>query len=89
MKKIISYFIVGFVALVRNCFFVAGCKKAEDIKASDTKPQKNLTDNNGMPAPDRIKLVHLYKDTVYTLSENFVRQDGEQLIIDEGTIIKN
>jgi hypothetical protein len=68
-----------------------GCQKKEDIKASIVKPEVELhdalIDANGSRSI-RQKVVHLYKDTVYLLSDNFTREAGEQLIIDEGTLIK-
>lgn len=67
---------------------VSGCQKAENIKASATKPEKPLVGYFGNVNTNRQKVVHLYKDTVYTLSEFFVRFSGEELVIDEGTLIK-
>ncbi len=47
-----------------------------------------MRDFFGGSSANRMKVVHLYKDTVYTLSQFFVRHAGEQLIIDAGTLIK-
>ncbi|MDN3656779.1 hypothetical protein QWZ08_14125 [Ferruginibacter paludis] len=75
-----------FTVLITNVFLLVlllstGCKKAEDVTSSPVKPEVILKES-------RIKAVHLYNDTVYILNSPFTRQDGEQLIIDEGTIIK-
>jgi hypothetical protein len=60
-----------------------GCKKNESIQAFPAKPVKVLQNFSG-------RVLHLYSDTVYVLSGSgpFVRNNGEQLIIDEGTLIK-
>jgi hypothetical protein len=75
-----------FIILITDVFLlllllVTGCKKAEDVTSSTVKPEVILKES-------RIKAIHLYHDTVYILNSQFTRQDGEQLIIDEGTIIK-
>lgn len=75
-----------FVVLPADIFLllvllITGCKKAEDITTSFVKPEVVLKES-------RIKAVHLYSDTVYILNSQITRQKGEQLIIDEGTIIK-
>ncbi len=75
-----------FIVLITYSFLllllvVTGCKKAEDVPTSPVKPEVVLKES-------RIKAVHLYNDTVYILNSQFTRQDGEQLIIDEGTVIK-
>ncbi len=87
MKIIFNHTIIVCVAGLCLCF--AACKKREDIKASPVKPEKELSDKGPVYPYDRLKTVHLYKDTIYTLAKSpFERKDGEQLIIDEGTIIK-
>jgi hypothetical protein len=87
MIKITFYAAVLFLLLC-----LAGCKKAEDIKTSAVKPEVVMydatIDKNSGARNIRTKVVHLYNDTVYILNEPFERQGGEQLIIDEGTLIK-
>ncbi len=78
-KSIVS--LLFFYSLLTAVFFIAGCKKPENIKTSVVKPEVTLTDS-------RVKAIHLYSDTVYILNTPFNRQAGEQLIIDEGTLIK-
>jgi hypothetical protein len=73
-----------------------GCKKTEYIKASVVKPEVELiasvnvnTGTGSGSITERIKVVHLRSDTVYILPEaGFTREAGEQLIIDEGVVIK-
>ncbi|MBC7914692.1 MAG: hypothetical protein H7Y07_11295 [Pyrinomonadaceae bacterium] len=73
-------------SLLMVLFSFSSCKKAEDITVETPKPEKVLSDLGALGA--RVKIVHLYRDTVYLLQGAFVRKDGEQLIIDEGTLIK-
>jgi len=68
--------------------YLSACRKSENIKSSAVKPEKVLLDNDGFVNTNRVTIVHLYKDTVYTLKDPFVRQAGEQLIVDAGTLIK-
>lgn len=75
-----------FIVLITDVFllvllFATGCKKAEDVSSSPVKPEVILKES-------RIKAIHLYNDTVYILNSQVTRQAGEQLIIDEGTVIK-
>jgi hypothetical protein len=87
MKKYFDYIIIFFSAVMLLC--LAGCKKAENIKASAVMPEKEIFGyTGGNSTLNRIKVVHLYRDTVYILSEPFTREAGEQLVIDEGTLIK-
>ncbi|MBA4166174.1 MAG: hypothetical protein H0X41_01265 [Chitinophagaceae bacterium] len=74
----------GMILLIN----AASCRKAGDIKTTPVKPEIQLLDESQRSPIERIKVVHLYKDTVYILSKMFTRQPGEQLIIDEGTLIK-
>jgi hypothetical protein len=68
---------------------VTGCRKAEDIKSGGAKPEKVLLGfTGGNNTQNRLAVVHLYSDTVYLLTEQFVREAGEQLVIDAGTLIK-
>ena len=89
-----KYFIPAlFFAFVLQVGFFSGCKKLENIKASTTKTEVELFDaliNPVSGARDlRLKVVHLHNDTVYILNgTNFVREAGEQLIIDEGVLVK-
>lgn len=69
--------------------YLPSCKKAEDIQVFSPKPEKELVGfTGGSNNTNRLKIVHLYKDTVYTLSQNFTREAGEELVIDEGTLVK-
>jgi hypothetical protein len=70
-------------------FYMPGCKKAGDIEVSAPKPERAIESFFGTNIDiNRPKIIHLYKDTVYTLSQFLTRRADEQLIIDEGTIIK-
>jgi hypothetical protein len=80
MKKNISR-LLFFISIIIAVFFAAGCRKSENIKTSVAKPEKPLLDS-------RLEVIHLYKDTVYVLSGPLERLTGEQLIIDEGTLVK-
>lgn len=76
--------------LICLSFFSAlACTKSEEVKVVTPKPEKEIEEFAG-PTNDvnRVKVIRLYKDTVYTLSKSLLRKDGEQLIIDEGTLIK-
>lgn len=66
----------------------ASCKKWSDIPTVSGKPEKELIDITNEFPPKRIPIVHLYRDTVYNLSTIFTREEGEQIIIDPGTLIK-
>jgi hypothetical protein len=57
------------------------CKKAENVRVHAAKPERKMDTYSG-------KVVHLYRDTVYTLSSPFVRHAGEELVIEGGTLIK-
>ncbi len=55
-------------------------------KAALVKPEAELSDK--VPGSDkRNKLLRLSKDTVYILKKTVTREAGEQLIIEEGTLI--
>src|SRR5215831_1432901 len=77
-----------FCLLAFHIFYITGCKKQEDITTSTAKPEKVLSELVAVNSIERIKIVHLYSDTVYTLESDFLRLAGEQLIIDAGTLIK-
>lgn len=76
MKKKLFFFCFGAILV-----YATGCQKKETVRTSVAKPEKSLESLQGL-------IIHLYKDTVYTLSQTVVRNSGEQLIIDEGTLIK-
>ena len=80
MKKRIQ--LLTALLVVLSMAGVSGCRKSEDVKSGPVKPEKAMDDYAHLP------LVHLYSDTVYTLAGVFTRENGEQLIIDEGTLIK-
>ena len=88
MRTFFYYFLTGFLTM--SLFYLPGCKKEENIRAATAKPEKELLDFvGGNSSQNRLKIVHLYKDTVYTMKTGaFTREEGEQLIIDEGTVIK-
>jgi hypothetical protein len=75
-----------FRCLLWLCFpgitlvYLSGCKKAESIQAYTPKPEAELRTQE--------RIIHLYSDTVYILSTPLVRNAGEQLVIDAGTLIK-
>ena len=76
-----------YTAILFTSSFIASCTKKEDISVEPKKPEKDILDfvinNANYP-----KVIHLYSDTVYNISGVFNRFDGEQLIIDAGTLIK-
>ena len=72
----ITVFVLGI-----SLSFSIGCKKAENIRTTLPKPEKNLAGIQG-------KLIQLFRDTVYILSEPLIRNNGEQLVIEAGTLIK-
>jgi hypothetical protein len=69
-------------------YFLPGCKKDESIRISAAKPEKKLLDKIDVSPYTRFNTVQLYKDTVYVIEHDFIREAGEQLIIEEGTVIK-
>jgi hypothetical protein len=81
MKKHITA-IIAYSFLLINIY---SCKKQETIKLSEVKPERILTDNI---TGNRIKIIKLYRDTVYLIQKEFIREAGEQLVIEEGTLIK-
>jgi hypothetical protein len=77
--------LAGCLAVFTN----SGCEKSDAVKAKTAKPEKEIVEFLGNNSSlNRLKIVHLSSDTVYTLTHPLVREDGEQLIIDEGTLIK-
>ncbi|MBC7848615.1 MAG: hypothetical protein H7Y31_02710 [Chitinophagaceae bacterium] len=56
-------------------------------KTFRVKPEKILTDVS--IAGTRFKTLQLFADTVYLLTSPIAREDGEQLIIEPGTVIKS
>jgi hypothetical protein len=83
MKKYPIAIVIILSAVVSGSIY--SCKKEETIKLGTVKPEKILLDNTGgIP----IKIIKLYRDTVYLIQSVFTRNAGEQLIIEEGTLIK-
>ena len=77
--------VLGFV------FCFQACKKEENIKASVVMPEVTIVSSELDPVtqtPISRKVIHLYKDTVYLCKDIITREASEQLIIDEGTLIK-
>lgn len=91
MKKNKIIYLLSAIIVFANTF--SSCKKQEDITVETPKPEKDFEDfkfkntNNVSVLP---KIIHLYSDTVYTITSNDIitRLEGEQLIIDAGTLIK-
>lgn len=77
ISSIIEYTSYGIIAI---CYML-GCQKSENVKTSNVKPEVTLSDS-------RASLVHLHSDTVYILKGDFFRKANEELIIDEGTLVK-
>jgi hypothetical protein len=71
-----------YLFLITN---ICSCKKLENVKLTEVKPEIVLVDNI---LSNRIKVIKLDKDTVYLIQRTLVREAGEQLIIEEGTLIK-
>jgi len=82
-----NYYLFLFILITSlQLAYLSACTKKDTEELKREKPEKKLEHN---PANrGRIKIIHLFKDTVYTLSDPFTRESGEQLIIDPGTIIK-
>lgn len=64
-------------------YSLEGCKKRADVTVSTPKPEVTLLGGSLLP-----QVLHLYKDTVYIMNQPLSRGDGQQLIIDAGTVIK-
>lgn len=86
MKRTINFYLLVLTTGLQLVYSSA-CTKKDAVELNREKPEKQLQDNPPFSS-GRIKIVHLFKDTVYTLSNTFTRQNGEQLIIEPGTIIK-
>lgn len=91
MRNFLNHTVNTLILAISGMVFFTACQKQENIKTTKGKPEVELvdftTDSTGNQSGRR-KVVHLRKDTVYLMSKNFERQAGEQLIIDEGTLIK-
>lgn len=84
MKRKI-FFVVVCVAIFQ-WVMISSCQKNDAVELSRQKPEKDLVDQNA--SSERFTIIHLDSDTVYTLKSSFRRQNGEQLIVDAGTVIK-
>jgi hypothetical protein len=85
MRKKIDIVCCG-ILIPALCLGFAACEKEENVKASATRPEKKVSSifqNNSNP-----RVIKLFKDTVYVLDRDLMRDAGEQLIIEEGTLIK-
>jgi hypothetical protein len=81
--------IAWITGMIIITLYSSGCKKKEDIQLPKGRPEKPMELFFGKDINvNRPKIIHLYKDTVYTLTQFLERRSGEQLIIDEGTLIK-
>jgi hypothetical protein len=91
MKKNIYRLILMIIPALAGGVFMISCQKSADVKTKKGKPEVELfdaaVDSTGNRFA-RLPVVHLKKDTVYLLNQDFIRHAGEQLIIDEGTLIK-
>jgi len=70
---------------------LGACQKDMSEKVSRAMPEKSLSDKIFLTQggqPQRVPVIRLSKDTVYVLSEPFRRLQGEQLIVEAGTLIK-
>ena len=80
-----------YILFFAYCVTITGigftsCKKEENITTTAIKPEKKFS---SFFAGNRPRIIKLYKDTVYILDQdNVTREAGEQLIIEEGTLIK-
>lgn len=87
MKNNICTFLF-FYTIAFSPIFYTGCKKAEDVKSiTKVKPEKTLLNAEYRT----INTIHLHKDTVYIINVtqgSFERIAGQELIIEEGTVIK-
>lgn len=87
MKQYFSIKIFFPFSLLLAILTVMGCKKQEYIKTILKKPEKRIEEfqlaSRSYPA-----IIKLYNDTVYILDIDFTREAGQQLIIEEGTLIK-
>ncbi len=86
MKQRYLIFPFLFISILIAVFTISGCKKQEYIKTGKVKPEKRIAEfqvNSIYP-----RIIKLYKDTVYILDVDFERNAGEELIIEEGTLIK-
>jgi hypothetical protein len=89
--KMSVHFFSSFSTLCISIVFMAGCEKNDTVKTSRALPEKNLSDKlfaSSGSQPSRIQSLRLDQDTVYLITESISRQAGEQLIIEEGTLIK-
>lgn len=86
------YRLTAFVYILSLFFCLnLSCKKNDTIKTARAKPEKVLTDKIigvGGSQVGRLKSIRLDQDTVYVLTESISRLAGEQLIIEEGTLVK-
>lgn len=72
-----------FIVLPILLLYVQACKKYSPY--TRIKPEFLITGNDGRLTSHSI---HLSRDTVYVLAVNLVRDSGQELVIDAGTLIK-
>jgi hypothetical protein len=82
MQKRLSFIIEYIGYSIIAAMYLFGCQKNETVKTSPLKPEIILGDRRDS------KIVHLYSDTVYIIDKQFVRTEGQELVVDEGTLIK-
>ena len=85
-KSMAAYklFLINLIAVLLTVSLISSCKK-EITFTQKAKPEVILSAGDSRLQADNI---HLVKDTVYVLSTNLVRNTGQVLSIDAGTLIK-
>jgi hypothetical protein len=80
-----------FILLIFCSSAWSSCTKNLNERTSRKKPEVVLRDviDLGSGQAQRIKILQLHADTVYLLTSNITREEGEQLIVDPGTLIKS
>ncbi len=86
-RNTLSYLKLISASFLMTLFLLPSCKKTEDVKLKTPKPEVEIFGTEDKPVLLG-KIVHLYRDTVYTLNNVLTRAAGEQLIIEDGTLIK-
>lgn len=72
-----------FLPLVLIILGAVACKKeSEELKTA--KPEKKINTS----LVQLVQKLHLYADTVYILDNQLLRTNGQELIVDAGTVIK-
>lgn len=92
MKRNSLPVIITHILVVLHVTAFVGCTKKEHVRVTPQKPEVVLSLFTADPFADKTwadrTVLHLHKDTVYVIDANYVRDAGEELIIEEGTLIK-